>query len=324
MSDTTDRDISAVDVHQHLWPAELVDRLRARSHAPYLRGWTLHTDGERPYDVDPAAHDVARRIDQDHQAGVGTSCLSLSSPLGIEQLSRPTAQPLLDAWHRGVAELPDHFRAWVSVPSHDADLPAVTRLLAQDRFVGLQLPATDVLTPLDWERSAGLLLAAELAGKPVFVHPGAQRPDVLAGQVPDWWAPVVGYTSQLQAAWWAWQAVGGRSLFPTLRLVFAAGAGLAPLHAERHSMRGGDRTPIDPLVHVDTSGTGARALEALVRALGVDALVLGSDRPYAEPLTELLGAAATHAVRVTNPTRLLTSSAGHHQRGGLQAWAVAS
>ena len=52
----------AIDVHQHLWPDELVDRLRARSKAPYLRGWTLYTEGEPPYDVDPAGHDVATRI----------------------------------------------------------------------------------------------------------------------------------------------------------------------------------------------------------------------------------------------------------------------
>jgi hypothetical protein len=45
----------------------------------------------------------------------------------------------------------------------------------------------------------------------------------------------------------------------------------------------------------------------LVRVLGVDTLVLGSDRPYGEPLQDLLGAAATHAVRVTNPARLLAA-----------------
>jgi hypothetical protein len=40
--------------------------------------------------------------------------------------------------------------------------------------------------------------------------------------------------------------------------------------------------------------------------LGVDALVLGSDRPYAEPLpTAGLGAAVHHAIRVANPARLL-------------------
>jgi len=318
---TTDTETGAVDVHQHLWPAELIDRLRARSRAPYLRGWTLHTDGEPPYDVDPAGHDVATRIAADRETGVGTACLSLSAPLGIERLRRPEAQLLIDAWHRGVRELPAHFQAWASVPDADADLISLNRLLADARFVGLQLPATQLLTPLAWERSEQLLLAAELAGKPVFVHPGPEPRNAAAGSLPAWWAPVVGYTAQLQAAWWGWQAVGGRSLFPRLKLVFAAGAGLAPVLSERHALRGGERTTIDPDVFVDTSGTGERALEAVVRVLGIDGLVLGSDRPYGDPLPELLGAAATRAVRLTNPRRLL---AVQQDRGGERPWAVAS
>jgi predicted TIM-barrel fold metal-dependent hydrolase len=312
----------AVDVHQHLWPDELVDRLRARSRAPYLRGWTLHTDGEPPYDVDPAGHDAAARVATDREAGVTTACLSLSAPLGIERLRRPEAQLLVDAWHRGVRELPGHFRAWASVPGENADVVALNRLLAEDRFVGLQLPATDLMTPLAWENAAHLLVAAELAGKPVFVHPGPEprRPGV--GALPAWWAPVVGYTAQLQAAWWGWNAVGGRSLFPRLKLVFAAGAGLAPVLAERHALRGGARTTIDPGVFVDTSGTGERALESVVRVLGIDALVLGSDRPYGEPLAGFLGDAATRAVRVSNPGRLL--AVDPTVSGGERQWAVAS
>jgi predicted TIM-barrel fold metal-dependent hydrolase len=319
---TENHERTSIDVHQHLWPDELVDRLRARSKAPYLRGWTLHTDGEPPYDVDPAGHDVAARVAADREAGVATSCLSLSSPLGIENLLRPEAQPLIDAWHRGVRELPDHFRAWVSVPAEDADLVSLRRLLGEDRFVGLQLPATDLLTPFAWERSAQLLLAAELAGKPVFVHPGPEPPRVLGGRVPQWWAPVVGYTAQLQAAWWGWQAVGGRRLFPRLKVLFGAGAGLAPVLVERHALRGGGRSTVDPDVFVDTSCIGTRALEAVVRVLGIDALVLGSDRPYGDALEEFLGDAATHAVRVANPTRLL--EAGRRDQGGEQEWAVAS
>jgi hypothetical protein len=314
-------DTAAVDVHQHLWPDELVDRLRARSRAPYLRGWTLHTDGEPPYDVDPAGHDVATRVAADREAGVGTACLSLSAPLGIERLRRPEAQPLIDTWHRGVAHLPEHFRAWATVPDEGADAIGLNRLLAEDRFVGLQLPATSLLTPLAWERAGQVLLAAELAGKPVFVHPGPEPRNVAAGDVPAWWAPVVGYTAQLQAAWWGWQAVGGRTLFPRLKLVFAAGAGLAPVFSERHALRGGERTAIDPDVFVDTSCTGERALEAVVRVLGIDALVLGSDRPYGEPLPAFLGEAATRAVRVANPTRLLAPTP---VAGGERQWAVAS
>src|ERR1700712_700282 len=322
MSERHQSDSFAVDVHQHLWPDELVDRLRTRSRAPYLRGWRLHTDGEPPYDVNPADHDVAARVATDREAGVGTACLSLSAPLGIERLRRPEAQPLVDAWHGGARDLPAHFRAWASGPGEVADVVRLNGLLAEERFVGLQLPATDLLTPLAWEGAAHLLLAAELAGKPVFVHPGPEPQRANALHLPAWWAPVVGYTAQLQAAWWGWNAVGGRALFPRLKLVFAAGAGLAPVLAERHALRGGERTTIDPDVFVDTSGTGERALEAVVRVLGIDGIVLGSDRPYGEPLHEFLGDAATRAVRTTNPRRLLaTEPAG---RGGELAWAVAS
>jgi len=103
MTDPHEPSSPAVDIHQHLWPDELVDRLRARSRPPYLRGWTLHTDGEPPYDVDPTAHDPQARVALDDQDGIGTACVSLSAPLGIESLPRRDAAPLIRAWHRGVA-----------------------------------------------------------------------------------------------------------------------------------------------------------------------------------------------------------------------------
>src|SRR5689334_3705066 len=37
--------MTAVDLHQHLWPEPFVELLRRRSSAPYLRGWTLVTEG---------------------------------------------------------------------------------------------------------------------------------------------------------------------------------------------------------------------------------------------------------------------------------------
>lgn len=312
---------TAIDVHQHLWTPEFIDRLRARTQVPYLRGWTLHTAGEPPYEVDPSAHDVERRIAADHESGVGAACLSLSAPLGIESLPRPQAAPLIDAWHRGVRELPAHFRAWASVPADEPDVAALHTLLARDRFVGLQLPATEVASPAGWERAGALLLAAEVAGKPVLIHPGPEAAAPLRGPVPDWWHPVVGYAAQMTAAWWGWHAFSGRDLFPDLRVVFAAGAGLAPVHHERQRLRGGSASRVDPNVYVDTSCYGPQALDALVRVLGIDALVLGSDRPYGEPVSEFLGAAATRAVRATNPDRLLTPTP---LRGGELAWAIAS
>ena len=291
----------AVDLHQHLWPEPFIELLRSRTRAPYLRGWQLVTEGEPAYDIQPGDHEVGRRIEQDHRAGIGLACVSLSAPLGIESLPRAEAGALIDAWHRGALDLPDHFAAWASVPTEEPDLAGLAELLSGP-FAGVQLPATALASPSGWYAAGEVLRVAELAGKPVFVHPG---PSSAEGVVPSWWAPVVGYVAQLQAAWWAWHAFGGRSQFPRLRLVFAAGAGLAPVHHERLTARGGQFGQIDPDVYVDTSSYGAQGLDALVRALGIDVLVLGSDRPYAEPIESLLGDAATQAVRVDNPRRAL-------------------
>ena len=313
--------VAAIDLHQHLWPEPFVDRLRARSRTPYLRGWTLFTHGEAPYEIEPAHHDVRLRLHENARDGIGLACLSLSAPLGIESLRGPSAAALLDAWHEGAAALPSGFRAWASVRRDEPDLAGLAAMLA-DGLVGVQVPATDVRTPSGWERLGPVLDVAERAGKPVLVHPGPVGADAEAASLPSWWPAVVGYAAQLQAAWWAWHAGNVRASHPTLRVVFAAGAGLAPVHHERHVARGGTSGAVDPLVHVDTSSYGPQGLDALVRVLGIDALVLGSDRPYASPIGELMGDAATRSVRVTNPRRALGLPVTEPE--GVRSWPQAS
>ncbi|GAA3417210.1 hypothetical protein GCM10018952_48320 [Streptosporangium vulgare] len=56
---------------------------------------------------------------------------------------------------------------------------------------------------------------------------------------------------------------------------------------------------------LETSSYGPRAIDAVVRELGVDVVVSGSDQPYATAPDPALGDAAWHAIAVTNPNRLL-------------------
>lgn len=295
--------VRPVDVHQHVWPPELLDALRRRTDPPMLRGWTLHLDGEPPFEVSPGDHDVEARAALEP----GTALVSLSAPLGIETLSPSEGQPLLDAWHDGVRDLPPPFRAWASVSALDPDLDGLKGLLTSG-FVGLQVPATQLCTPAALEALAPVLSLCQDAGCPVLVHPGPVAARSQA--VPSWWPALVDYPAQLQAAWWAWHSAG-RSMLPDLRVCFVAAAGLAPLHHERFATRSGDRYVVDHDVFVDTSSYRRQGIDGLTRALGIDLVVLGSDRPYAEPATrELseLGAAAWHAVAVVNPHRLLEGS----------------
>jgi hypothetical protein len=292
---------ASIDVHQHLWPPEFVDALRRRNRTPRLKGWILELAGEPPYQVDPGAHDAAARSELDRACE--QILLGMSSPLGVEELDPREAAPLLDAWHGGVAQLPRPFRAWASIshvePDHD-----LLRSQFDQGFVGLQIPCTQLRTPRAVEACAETLRVCELANKPVLVHAGAASPDGCDEELPAWWNPVVEYVRQLHASWWSWHAIG-RSLLPTLRICFTAGAGLAPVHHERYAARGGGSVAADPNTFVDTSSYGPRGLDALIRVLGIDTIVMGSDRPYAEYTDPELGSAASHALRVVNPRRLL-------------------
>jgi 6-methylsalicylate decarboxylase len=142
---------------------------------------------------------------------------------------------------------------------------------------------------------------------PLFIHPGPAAGAGTAG--PAWWAALVPYVQQLHAAWFAFRAYG-RPAYPRLRVCFTALAGLGPLHGERLAARGGAsplaRGVIDRDMFAETSSYGGRTIDSVLRVLGVDMLVFGSDRPYAQPCRDPgLGDAACHAIRVTNPARLL-------------------
>ena len=315
-------DAPVVDVHQHVWPGTLIEALRARGTAPRLRGWTLELAGEPDYEVDPRAHDVDERAALARADGLDLALVSLSSPLGIESLPAHGAAELIAAYHEGALALPEPFGAWAAVCLTDVDAGALSRELERG-FVGLQLPATSLLDREGYDNAGPLLEVLEETGLPLMVHPGpvtagakagvAGAESVVGGPVagssattdqPPWWPAVVTYVQQMHAAWFAFR-VYGRPRHPRLRVCFAMLGGLAPLHSERVAARAGDRSVVDQDVFLDVSSYGTRAVDATVRVLGIDGLVNGSDRPYADPPRLDLSPAALHAIRSANAMRLL-------------------
>ena len=236
--------------------------------------------------------------------GIGLAVVGLSSPLGIEYLDPADAGPLLRAYHHGVAGLGETFAGWAAACLTEIDAPGLARLLDRG-FVGLQLPATALADEAGYRRCGPLLDVLAGRDRPLFIHPGPAGPGASGDRGPCWWAAVVPYVQQLHAAWFAFRA-WGRPAYPRLRVCFTALAGLAPLHGERLAARGGTdpltRGIIDPGMFVETSSYGHRAVDAVLRVLGVDALVLGSDRPYAEPLPAA-GLAPRCTTRSAWPTR---------------------
>ena len=182
------------------------------------------------------------------------------------------------------------------------DKAAVDALLDHGA-VGLCLPAAALSGPDRVERLGPVLERLAARRAPMFVHPGPAPAE--SSRLPAWWAPMTAYVSEMQAAWLAW-AEWGRPAHPDLKVVWAMLAGAAPLQAERLAARRGPAAAVhDPHAWFDVSSYGPHAVDAMLRVVGVDRLVLGSDRPVADPpALASLGPAVLHAVSKANPARL--------------------
>lgn len=302
-----------IDVHQHLWSEPLVAALARRRTAPCVRrdgqAWRLTLPAEPPCLIDVAGDEPGHRANLLAIDGVDGALVALSTALGAEGLDPDEAHDLIAAYETGVAELPGQFGAWAATSLRDIDPARVDEAHAYGA-AGLCLPSAALRTRYGLDRVGPLLERLERLGAPLFVHPG---PDPWGAPVhpierrPGWWPAMTDYVASMNEAWHLFVAHGRRA-HPRLRVVFAMLAGGAPLHLERLAARGGPvENVIDDGLYYDTSSYGARMIDAMVRVVGIDQLVHGSDRPVAAPFPPPgpLGEAAWHAMCETNPGRLL-------------------
>ena len=285
----------SVDLHQHLWPAPFVAALRARDEMPYLDGDTLVLDeGRFTYDAD--ADDLARRLEVLDADGIDRAVVSLQPSLGLGSLAAEEREILEETWVAGIREL---------AARSGGRLLALGPGRAVDGFQGVAV-AADVLDDLD--SAASLLDDISRAGGFLFVHPGPAR---RRPGTPRWWAGIVDYGAEMQAAWFSWLD-GGRERWPDLRVVFAMLAGGAPFHLERLALRSrlDVRSMLDPNVFLDVSTHGRRAIELCLETFGVEQLVYGSDLPVVDPAPTLravrrFGESVERLILSDNPEKLV-------------------
>ena len=61
--------MTAIDLHQHLWPASFVEALRGRVSAPTLDG-TMLTTSEGSFELDLGVHDPEQRAEALDRDGI--------------------------------------------------------------------------------------------------------------------------------------------------------------------------------------------------------------------------------------------------------------
>jgi predicted TIM-barrel fold metal-dependent hydrolase len=280
--------VQTFDVHQHLLPAPLVDALRARSEPPRLVGGSLEL-GEGSFPFDERDNDLDERLALLDEDGTDVAVISLAPTLEVE--GHPA---LRDAYHESIREV---------VAAAGGRLRALSSGACLEGFAGACVSAQALVGGLGD-------LPAELAraGQVLFVHPGP--PGQPPASSPPWWAPVVDYTAQMQAAYLSWLA-GGAEHHPDLDVIFAVLAGGAPIQLERLRSRGGAGPAAHARVHLDTASYGPRALRLCADALGADRLVFGSDVPVLQAAPTLqaladLGDAVLSSARSESPSRLFS------------------
>jgi 6-methylsalicylate decarboxylase len=242
------------DVHQHLWPEQLVAALARRREPPRLVGSRLELR-EGSFETDLGAHDPDTRLRLLDRDEIDVAIVSFPPTMGYEE-----APELVEAYDEGILEVAAASQGRIRPLACGAE---------RDGFVGTCVSAQSVVRdPL------------AVQGSLVFVHPGYSPPPPQGK--PAWWTPVVEYTAQMQAAYAAWLA-GGRSDVP---IVFAIMAGGAPFQLERLSSRG-DRAEVLSRAYFDTASDGRRAVDLTVAAFGVERILFGSDAPVMEPRTTI-------------------------------------
>jgi hypothetical protein len=280
------------DLHQHLWPEQLIRALERRSEPPRLRGGRLELAIEGTFDVDLRQHELDTRLALLDRHELEVAVVSLAPTMEAER--RPD---LIDAYHEGIAEV---------VSSSGGRIAALAAGVPRAGFPGVCVSADALLGGID-----ALFSALERDGGLLFVHPGPPRASP-PSKAPPWWAAAVEYTAQMQAAYLTWldrDAVR----FPGVPVVFAILAGGAPIQLERLRSRGVEvRSTLHPNGYFDTSSYGRRALELCLSTYGVTQLVFGSDAPVIDPDLTLqavreFGEAVTEIVLRETPRRVLST-----------------
>ena len=271
--------MTSFDVHQHLWPEQLVAALRRRNSPPRIDGDELIL-GEGTFAAGLEDHTLDARLALLDAAGIDVALISLQPTLACDGIPE-----LVDAYHEGILEL---------VEAAAGRLRAFAVADCRDGFVGACVPAPRIVADVD-----DLARALADAGQALFVHPGPV-PAPPPGS-PPWWPALVDYPAQMQAAYAAWLTRGE----PELKIVFAFLAGGGPFQLERLRARGGVVPRLS--VYFDTASYGPLALRLTGEACGAGCLVFGSDAPVMDAeaaVAAVRAAGVDQAALAHNPARL--------------------
>ncbi len=295
-----------IDIHTHILPEHL-----PRWADKFGYGGFIHLDHHKPCcarmmkddeffrEIQSNCWDPEKRVEECDHHGVHVQVLS-TIPVLFNYWARPldaldTSRFLNDHIASVVARYPDRFAGLGTIPMQSAEL-AVQEL---ERCAGLGLRGIEIGTNVNDEnlnekKFFAVYEAAEALGMCVFVHPWNMMG---AGQMKKYWLPwLVGMPAESARAIASMIFGGVFERFPKLRVAFAHGGGSFPAtigRIEQGFLVRPDLTALDNEVnprdylgrfYVDSLIHDPDFLQFVIRLMGEDKVMLGSDYPF--PLGE--------------------------------------
>jgi len=288
-----------IDMHAHYYGGGLVETLEARTTRPYLR---VREDGSRAmvamngeFPFTPAYHDHRVGLAEMRASGLTHRLLTFPGALGVDLLPAPEIAEAISAFNDHLADL---FRetdgaliGLAGVPLADMDM-ACSELRRVRRDLGLPgviLPSDYFNSLSEMEEMRPLLATAQEVGCHIMLHPGlkvgAEPPPRPSDHMQYRLSAVDLQSSASQVALTVILS-DMLDAYPNVSFQVVNLGGTLPFIFERIESIARHRNPDAPFptdrlrrLYYDCASLGPRALEAAVKVLGADRIMLGSDYP---------------------------------------------
>jgi aminocarboxymuconate-semialdehyde decarboxylase len=286
-----------IDVHNHIFPKELVKRLEKRSEYPFARPGKgrlgLHCCDNLTIQNFESFADMSKKLEDMDRVGVDVCILSVNLP-GPELAMNPAeADELARIANDGIAEAvalhPKRFWGMASLGygSIDGSLKELDRCVTQLKFRGLQIFSNIKGKALDDPELRPIFARMAELKRPIFMHPTAPlNRNYLMQLVP---VPALGFIYDTTLAAVRLTLSGRLAEFPELPLIIPHVGGVLPYLMERivglipgygNDNRESNPTQIFKRLYMDTVTYEPGPLKLCLETMGASQLLLGTDHPH--------------------------------------------
>lgn len=314
-----------IDTHNHTIPEEAIELLRTDPvYRVRIDGRTVSGGNHVNFQLADSFRDPVAKLAELESKGLEGAVISVSPNLFYYEVPLDAATRMCEAVNRGLKRMcehaPDRLRWMAHVPMGSPEAAAAMLEAAIEQgAVGVEVATSIVGRRLDQPEFDVFWAAAERQHLPVLIHPQYNEPSPPLNDY--YFQNVIGNQLETTLAIERLICAGVLDRHPELRIELVHSGGYFPYQAGRlkhaRTVRAELRdAPTDPWAYVgqicvDTITHDRLALEYLVRRMGADNVIMGTDLPWdmasERPMDDLRASVdADTAVKIAeiNPARL--------------------